>query len=128
MGGTGEKGGPTPALVGHPCPRRTQPDPHGPTPTLPTKGGGWLDSEEPGSSGFPRRAGRAGEEEGRGGVVAGWERKGIVRKGEYRDGGWWLGDDGFGDGGFGMVAWRMVGCECCIGNGRWNLNNNVSSI
>ena len=83
----------------HPCPRRTQPDPHGPTPTLPTKGGGWLDSEEPGSSGFPRRAGRAGEEEGRGGVVAGWERKGIVRKGEYRDGGWWLGDDGFGDGG-----------------------------
>ena len=78
----------------HPCPRRTQPDPHGPTPPLPTKGGGWLDSEEPGSSGFLRRAGRAGEEEGRGGVVAGWERKGMVRKGEYRDGGWWLGDDG----------------------------------
>ena len=99
----------------HPCPRRTP---------LPS----WVDSEEPGSPGFPRRAGRAGEEEGRGGVVAGWERKGIVRKGEYRDGGWWLGDDGFGDGGFGMVAWRMVGCECCIGNGRWNLNNNVSSI
>ena len=60
------------------------------THALPTKGGGWLDSEEPASPGFPRRAGRAGEEEGRGGVVAGWERKGMVRKGEYRDGGWWL--------------------------------------
>ena len=110
MGGTGEKGGPTPALVGHPCPRRTQPDPHGPTPTLPTKGGGWLDSEEPGSSGFLRRAGRAGEKEGRGGVVAGWERKGMVRKGEYRDGGWWLGDDGFGDGGLEMMGlgWWVV--------------------
>ena len=105
MGGAGEKGGLTPALVG-------------PTPALPTRGGGWLDSEEPCSPGFRRRGGRAGEEEGRGGVVAGWERKGMVRQGEYRDGGWWLGDDGVG----------MVGCECCIGNGRWNLNNNVSSI
>ena len=82
-----------------------------------------MDSEEPGSPGFPRRAGRAGEEEGRGGVVAGWERKGMVRKGEYRDGGWWLGDDGFVDGGFGNGGLEMVGCECCIGNGSWNLNN-----
>ena len=99
----------------HSCPRRTP---------LPS----WVDSEEPGSPGFPRRAGRAGEEEGRGGVVAGWERKGMVRKGEYRDGGWWLGDDGFVDGGFGNGGLEMVGCECCIGNGRWNLNNNLSSI
>lgn len=80
MGGAGEKGGPTPALVGHPCP--------------PYKGRAGVDSEEPGSPGFPKRAGRAGEEEGRGGVVAGWESKGKVRKGEYRDGGWWLGDGG----------------------------------
>ena len=91
MGGAGEKGGPNPAL--------------------PTKGGGWLDSEEPASPGFPRRAGRAGEEEGRGGVVAGRERKGMVRKGEYRDGGWWLGDDGFGDGGLEMMGlgWWLGG-------------------
>ena len=77
----------------HPCPRRTP---------LPS----WVDSEEPGSPGFPRRAGRAGEEEGRGGVVAGWERKGMVRKGEYRDGGWWLGDDGL----------EMMGLGWWVGN------------
>ena len=36
---------------------------------------------------------------------------------------WWLGDDGFVDGGLEMMALEMVGCECCIGNGRWNLKN-----
>ena len=31
------------------------------------------------------------------------------------------------DGGLEMMALEIVGCECCIGNGRWNLKNNVNS-
>ena len=29
------------------------------------------------------------------------------------------------DGGLEMMALEMVGCECCIGNGRWNLKNST---